>query len=90
MYTVYAWKTALDTPFMRKQVHRLCVENSRDSRRNVDLAGELRQLFRVGFGVEVGGKAATANLKSPRRRSPTRASEFSAKVAGVLKLEGSL
>ena len=68
MYTVYAWKTALDTPFMRKQVHRLCVENPRDSRRNVDLAGELRQLFRLGFGGAVGGKAAVANLKSPRRR----------------------
>ena len=40
MYTVYAWKTALDTPFMRKQVHRLCVENSRDSRRDVDKAAQ--------------------------------------------------
>jgi hypothetical protein len=61
MYTVYAWKTALDTPFMRKQVHRLCVENSRDSRWNVDSAGELRQLFRLDFGGVVGGKAAAAN-----------------------------
>jgi hypothetical protein len=60
MYTVYAWKTALDTPFMRKQVHRLCVENLRDSRGNVDSAGELRQLFRLGFGGVVGGKAAQA------------------------------
>jgi hypothetical protein len=55
MYTVYAWKPALDTPFMRKQVHRLCVENSRDSRWNVDLAGELRQLF---LWVSVGLSAA--------------------------------
>jgi hypothetical protein len=41
MYTVYAWKPAEDTPLMRKQVHRLCVEISQDSRRNVDISGEL-------------------------------------------------
>ena len=52
---------------MRKWVHRLCVENSRDSRWDVDMAGELRQLFRRGFGGAFGGKAAAANLKSPRR-----------------------
>jgi len=50
MYTVYAWKTALNTPFMRKQVHRLCVENFRDSRWGVDKAGELRQLIHLGLG----------------------------------------
>ena len=58
---------------MRKQVHRLCVENSQDSHRNVDLSGELLQLFRLGFGEVGGGKAATGNVKSPRRRKPTRA-----------------
>jgi hypothetical protein len=31
---------------MRKQVHRLCVENLRDSRWNVDSAGELRNCRR--------------------------------------------
>jgi hypothetical protein len=64
MYPVYAWKTAEDIPFMREQVPRLCVENSRDSRRNVDMNGELRQLFRVGFCGVVVGKAATPNLKA--------------------------
>jgi hypothetical protein len=43
-------KLALDTPFMRKQVHHLCVENLRDSRWVVDKAGELRQLIRLGLG----------------------------------------
>ena len=46
---------------MRKKVHRLCVENLRDSRRDVDSAGELRQLFRLGFGGVVGGKAVRPN-----------------------------
>ena len=41
MYTAYAWKLAQDTPLMRKQVHRLCVEISQDSHRNVDISGEL-------------------------------------------------
>jgi hypothetical protein len=53
---------------MRKLIPRLCVENSRNSLWNVNMAGELHQLFRVGFGGVFGGKAATANLKSPRRR----------------------
>ena len=34
--------------------------------------GDLWQLFRLGFGGVVGGKAPTANLKNPRRRSPAR------------------
>jgi len=34
---------------MRKQVHRLCVEISQDSHRNVEISGELLQLFRLGF-----------------------------------------
>jgi hypothetical protein len=67
MYPVYAWKTVEDTPFMRKWIPRLCVENSRDSRRDVDMAGEPRQLFCGGFGGAFGGKAARADLKSPRR-----------------------
>ena len=49
MYTAYAWKPVQDTPLMRKRVHRLCVEISQDSRRNVDISGELLQLFRLGF-----------------------------------------
>jgi len=49
---------------MRKNVHRLCVENLRDSRRNVDSAGELRQLFRLGLAGVVGGKAAQVILKA--------------------------
>jgi hypothetical protein len=48
---------------MRGNVHRLCVENLRDSPRNVDSAGQLRQPFRLGLGGVVGGKAATANKK---------------------------
>ena len=44
---------------MRKRVHRLCVEISQDSRRNVDISGELLQLFRRGFGGVVGAKAVT-------------------------------
>ena len=39
MYTAYAWKFAEDTPLMRKQVHRLCVEISQDSQRNVEAGG---------------------------------------------------
>ena len=53
---------------MRKRVHRLCVEISQDSRRNVDISGELLQLFRRGFGGVVGGNGARGNEKSPRRR----------------------
>ena len=49
---------------MRKNVHRLCVENLRDSHWNEDSAGELRQPFRLGLGGVVGGKAATANRKA--------------------------
>jgi hypothetical protein len=49
---------------MRKNVHRLCVENLRDSRWNVDSAGELRQLFRFGLAGVVGGKAAQAISKA--------------------------
>ena len=64
MYIVYAWKSALDTPFMRKKVHRLCVENLRDSHWNVNSAGELRQPIRLGLEGVVGGKAATANIKA--------------------------
>ena len=52
---------------MRKQVHRLCVEISQDSHGFVDISGEQSQLFRLGFGGGVGGKAATSNVKSPRR-----------------------
>jgi hypothetical protein len=44
------------------------VENSRDSRLDVDSAGELMQYVLSGFGEVVGGKATTANLKSPRRQ----------------------
>ena len=50
MYTAYAWKPAQDTPLMRKQVHRLCVEIFQDSHRNVNISGELLQLLRLGFG----------------------------------------
>ena len=46
MYTPYARKPAQDTPPMRKQVHRLCVEISQDSHEFVDISGELLQLFR--------------------------------------------
>jgi hypothetical protein len=60
MYPVYAWETSEDTPFMRKQVHRLCVENLRNSRRDVDFGGELRQLFRLGLGE----LSATGPLRS--------------------------
>jgi hypothetical protein len=49
MYTAYAWKPAQNTPLMREQVHRLCVEISPDSQWNVDISGELLQLFRLGF-----------------------------------------
>ena len=52
---------------MRKQVHRLCVEISRDSHRNVDISGELLLLFRLGFGGDVGDYVAAGNVKSPRR-----------------------
>ena len=58
---------------MRKQVHRLCVEISQDSHGFVNISGELLQLFRLGFGGDIGGKAATSNVKSPRRRLPARA-----------------
>jgi hypothetical protein len=67
---------------MRKLVHRLCVENSRDSRWNVDKAGELRQPVGLVFGGVVGGKAATDYLKSPRRRLPTRACPANTRWAG--------
>ena len=50
MYTAYAWKFAEDTPLMRKQVHRLCVEISQNSHGFVDISAELSQLFRLGFG----------------------------------------
>jgi hypothetical protein len=51
------------------RIHRLCVNRytayAWKSRRihawNVDIRGELLQLFRLGFGGVVGGKAATAN-----------------------------
>jgi hypothetical protein len=52
MYAAYARKFAEDTPLMRKQVHRLCVEISPDSRWNVDMASELRQLL-LGASVEL-------------------------------------
>ncbi|MGA7832545.1 MAG: hypothetical protein WCA21_16430 [Terracidiphilus sp.] len=48
---------------MRKNVHRLCVENLRDSRWNVDSAG-VRQLFRLGLAGVVGGKAAQTISKA--------------------------
>jgi len=70
MYTAYAWKLAEDTPFMRKQVHRLCVEISQESHRNVDMSGERLRLFRLGCGGVVARKVATVNVKSPRRRLP--------------------
>ena len=69
MYTVYAWKFAEDTPLMRKQVHRLCVEISQDSRGFVNISGELLQLFRLGFGGDIGGKAAPAFEQRPSKRS---------------------
>ena len=50
---------------MRKRIHRLCVEISQDSHRNVDMAGELPQLFRLGFGGAVGGKAASSQFEKP-------------------------
>jgi hypothetical protein len=50
---------------MRKQIHRLCVEISRDSHRNVDMPDERLQLFHLDFPGAVGGMAATANLRSP-------------------------
>jgi len=43
------------------------VEISQDSHGFVDISGERLQLFRVGFGGGAGGKAATSNVKSPRR-----------------------
>jgi hypothetical protein len=49
---------------MRKQIHRLCVEISQDSHRNVDISGGLLQLFRLGFGGAVGGEAVTGNLRN--------------------------
>ena len=49
---------------MRKQVHRLCVENLRDSRWNVDSAGQLRQPFRLGLGGVVGGNAAIKKTRA--------------------------
>ena len=67
---------------MRKEIHRLCVENLRDSRWVVDKAGELWQLFRPGFGGVVGGKAAKGNVKSPRRRLPARARPANTRLAG--------
>ena len=67
---------------MRKLVHRLCVENSRDSRWNVDMVGELLQLFRLGFSGVAGGNAVAANLKSPRRRLPARACPANTRWAG--------
>ena len=65
MYTAYAWKPVQDTPLMRKRVHRLCVEISQDSHRNVDVSGELLQLFRLCFGGVVRGKAATGQFEKP-------------------------
>jgi hypothetical protein len=67
---------------MRKQVHRLCVEISQDSHRNVDISGELLQLFRRGFGGVVGGNAARGNVKCPRRRLPARACPANTRWAG--------
>jgi hypothetical protein len=60
MYTAYAWKLAEDTPLMRKQVHRLCVEISQDSHRYVDISGGLLQLFRLGFGGAVAARLLQA------------------------------
>ena len=59
MYAVYAGKIALDTPFMRKKVHRLCVENLQDSQRNVEAGGGRLQLFLLDFGGVIGGNAIT-------------------------------
>jgi hypothetical protein len=59
MYTAHAWKFAEDTPLMRKQVHRLCVEISQDSQRNVEAGGGRLQLCLPDFGVVIGGKAVT-------------------------------
>jgi hypothetical protein len=57
MYTAYAWKPAQDTPLMRKQVHRLCVEISQDSQRNVEAGSGRLQLCLPDFGGVIGGKA---------------------------------
>ena len=85
MYTAYAWKPAQDTPLMSKQVHRLCVEISQDSHRNVDISGELLQLFRRGFGGVVGGNAARGNVKCPRRRvAPLDKGDLKAKSAASI------
>jgi hypothetical protein len=59
MYTAYAWKFGEDTPLMRKQVHRLCVEISQDSQRNVEAGGGRLQLCLLDFGGVIGGKAVT-------------------------------
>ena len=59
MYTAYAWKPAQNTPLMRKQVHRLCVEISQDSQRNVEAGGGRLQLCLLDFGGVIGGKAVT-------------------------------
>jgi hypothetical protein len=73
MCTEYAWKTAVDTPLMRKQVHRICVEKLAGVTLECGYGQRLRQLIRLGFGGVVGSKAAAVNLKSPRRRVPARA-----------------
>ena len=44
---------------MRKQVHRLCVEISQDSQRNVEAGGGRLQLCLLDFGGVIGGKAVT-------------------------------
>jgi hypothetical protein len=59
MYTAYAWKPAQNTPLMRKQVHRLCVEISQDSQRNVEAGGGRLQSCLLDFGGVIGGKAVT-------------------------------
>jgi hypothetical protein len=52
---------------MRKEVHRLCVENLRDSRWNVDSAGELRQVIRL----DLGGLVAARTLRPFEKPAPT-------------------
>ena len=44
---------------MRKQVHRLCVEISQDSQRNVEAGGGRLQLRLLDSGGVIGGKAVT-------------------------------
>jgi hypothetical protein len=44
---------------MRKQVHRLCVEISQDSQRNVEAGGGRLQLCLLDFGGVIGAKAVT-------------------------------